>query len=42
MDRRVAEKIASYPGLNLSEESSCGRRRLGAISKQGASGGDDC
>jgi transposase len=30
-----SKKIASYLGLNPSEESSGGRRRLGAISKQG-------
>ena len=30
-----SKKIASYFGLNPSEESSGGRRRLGAISKQG-------
>src|SRR5229473_1623503 len=30
-----SRKIASYLGLNPSEESSGGRRRLGAISKQG-------
>jgi transposase len=32
---RRSKKIASYLGLNPSEESSGGRRRLGAISKQG-------
>jgi transposase len=32
-----SKKIASYFGLNPSEESSGGRRRLGAISKQGNS-----
>ena len=32
-----SKKIASYLGLNPSEESSGGRRRLGAISKQGNS-----
>lgn len=32
-----SRKIASYLGLNPSEESSGGRRRLGAISKQGNS-----
>jgi transposase len=32
---RCSKKIASYLGLNPSEESSGGRRRLGAISKQG-------
>ena len=32
---RHSKKIASYLGLNPSEESSGGRRRLGAISKQG-------
>lgn len=32
---RCSRKIASYLGLNPSEESSGGRRRLGAISKQG-------
>jgi len=31
-----SKKIASYLGLNPSEESSGGRRRLGAISKQGS------
>jgi transposase len=30
-----SKKVASYLGLNPSEESSGGRRRLGAISKQG-------
>src|SRR5260370_38064536 len=30
-----SRKVVSYLGLNPSEESSCGRRRLGAISKQG-------
>src|SRR5437016_14108102 len=30
-----SKKIASYLGLNPSEESSGGRQRLGAISKQG-------
>jgi len=32
---RSSRKIVSYFGLNPSEESSGGRRRLGAISKQG-------
>jgi len=32
---KCSKKIASYLGLNPSEESSGGRRRLGAISKQG-------
>ena len=32
---RRSKKIASYLGLNPTEESSGGRRRLGAISKQG-------
>ena len=32
---RRSKKIASYLGLNPSEESSGGKRRLGAISKQG-------
>ena len=32
---RCSKKIASYLGLNPSEESSGGKRRLGAISKQG-------
>jgi transposase len=32
---RHSKKIASYLGLNPSEESSGGKRRLGAISKQG-------
>jgi transposase len=30
-----SKKLVSYLGLNPSEESSAGRRRLGAISKQG-------
>jgi transposase len=32
---KCSKKIASYMGLNPSEDSSGGRRRLGAISKQG-------